>query len=117
MDSFIRACARCIGACTTGRLWLKQRSNTRLTPARRYSCGTGCNRTHGRLKFPAQAELGRSAQGKRVRWPTTPWTLPASMAVAFHPTEEYVAIETHDAIYIVAEKLAKSVAEKCGFPD
>ncbi|HEX6806023.1 MAG TPA: isoleucine--tRNA ligase [Terriglobales bacterium] len=52
-----------------------------------------------------------------IIWTTTPWTLPASMAVAFHPDEEYVALEASDAIYIVAEKLAKSVAEKCGFPD
>src|SRR5436305_9194139 len=36
---------------------------------------------------------------------------------SFHPTEEYVALEVSDAIYIVAEKLAKDVAEKCGFPD
>jgi isoleucyl-tRNA synthetase len=52
-----------------------------------------------------------------VIWTTTPWTLPASMAVAFHPTEEYVALEASDGIYIVAEKLAKDVAEKAGFPD
>src|SRR5438552_392 len=52
-----------------------------------------------------------------IIWTTTPWTLPASMAVAFHPSEEYVALEAQDAIYIIAEKLAKSVAEKCGFPD
>ena len=52
-----------------------------------------------------------------VIWTTTPWTLPASMAVAFHPGEEYVALEAQDAIYIVAEKLAKAVAEKAGFPD
>jgi isoleucyl-tRNA synthetase len=52
-----------------------------------------------------------------IIWTTTPWTLPASMAVAFHPTEEYVALEAEDGIYIVAEKLAKTVAEKCGFPD
>lgn len=52
-----------------------------------------------------------------IIWTTTPWTIPASMAVAFHPTEEYVALEAADAIYIVAEKLAKTVAEKCGFPD
>src|SRR6266566_2463079 len=52
-----------------------------------------------------------------IIWTTTPWTLPASMAVAFHPHEEYVALEAQDVIYIVAEKLAKSVAEKCGFPD
>jgi len=52
-----------------------------------------------------------------IIWTTTPWTLPASMAVAFHSSEEYVALEAADAIYIVAEKLAKEVAEKCGFPD
>jgi isoleucyl-tRNA synthetase len=52
-----------------------------------------------------------------VIWTTTPWTLPASMAVAFHPTEEYVALEAQDGIYIVAEKLAKTVAEKAGFPE
>ena len=52
-----------------------------------------------------------------IIWTTTPWTLPASMAVAFHPTEEYVALEAQDGIYIVAEKLATTVAEKAGFPD
>jgi len=52
-----------------------------------------------------------------IIWTTTPWTLPASMAVAFHPTEEYVALEAPDGIYIVAEKLAKDVAEKAGFSD
>jgi isoleucyl-tRNA synthetase len=52
-----------------------------------------------------------------IIWTTTPWTLPASMAVAFHPSEEYVALEAGDGTYIVAEKLSKVVAEKCGFPD
>jgi isoleucyl-tRNA synthetase len=52
-----------------------------------------------------------------IIWTTTPWTLPASMAVAFHPSEQYVAIEASDGIYIFAEKLAKTVAEKAGFPD
>ncbi len=52
-----------------------------------------------------------------IIWTTTPWTLPASMAVAFHPHEEYVAIETGGEIYIVAEKLAQMTAEKCGFKD
>jgi len=68
---------------------------------------------------PALGE-GRIPHGKPVYtiiWTTTPWTLPASMAVAFHPTEEYVALEAEDGMYIVAEKLAKTVAEKSGFPD
>jgi isoleucyl-tRNA synthetase len=29
-----------------------------------------------------------------IIWTTTPWTIPASMAVAFHPDFEYVALET-----------------------
>ena len=52
-----------------------------------------------------------------IIWTTTPWTLPASMAVAFHPEEEYVALETDNDIYVVAEHLSKATAEKCGFPD
>ncbi len=54
-------------------------------------------------------------KGKKVStiiWTTTPWTLPASMAVAFHPTEEYVAIpdsENPDEVFIVAERLARNV--------
>ena len=31
-----------------------------------------------------------------IIWTTTPWTLPASMAVAFHPDFEYVAFATTD---------------------
>jgi len=55
--------------------------------------------------------------GKKVStiiWTTTPWTLPASMAVAFHPGEEYVALESGGEVYIVATKLANDAAAKCG---
>ena len=65
----------------------------------------------------ADARIRKDKPVFTIIWTTTPWTLPASMAVAFHPTEEYVALEADDGIYIVAEKLAKTVAEKCGFPD
>ena len=50
-----------------------------------------------------------------IIWTTTPWTLPASMAVAFHPNETYVALEAPEDIYIVAEKLAGEVSERSGF--
>ncbi len=41
--------------------------------------------------------------------------MPASLAVAFHPDFEYVALENTDgAVYIVAEALAASVRESCG---
>jgi len=63
------------------------------------------------------AKLDAALAGKKVNtviWTTTPWTLPASMAVAFHPDEEYVALESGGEVYIVATKLAKDAAEKCG---
>src|SRR5437660_2588185 len=62
------------------------------------------------------AKIDTALEGKQVStiiWTTTPWTLPASMAVAFHPDEEYVALESGGEVYIVASKLARDVAEKC----
>jgi isoleucyl-tRNA synthetase len=52
-----------------------------------------------------------------IIWTTTPWTLPASLAITFHPEEEYVALQTPDAIYIVADKLAKATEEHCHLED
>ncbi len=53
-------------------------------------------------------------QVNTIIWTTTPWTLPASLAVAFHPEFEYVALESDGKVYIVAESLAKAIAEVCG---
>jgi isoleucyl-tRNA synthetase len=62
------------------------------------------------------ATIDAALAGKKVStiiWTTTPWTLPASMAVAFHPDEDYVALESRGEVYIVASKLAADVAAKC----
>ncbi|MDP9038157.1 MAG: isoleucine--tRNA ligase [Acidobacteriota bacterium] len=48
-----------------------------------------------------------------IIWTTTPWTLPASLAIAFHPEMEYVAIDTPDAIYLVSQALLSSVITHC----
>ncbi len=49
-----------------------------------------------------------------IIWTTTPWTLPASLAVAFHPEFDYVALENTDGnVYIVADSLATQVREAC----
>jgi isoleucyl-tRNA synthetase len=48
-----------------------------------------------------------------IIWTTTPWTLPASMAVAFNPEIEYAALEDGDDVYIVAEALLEQVREAC----
>jgi isoleucyl-tRNA synthetase len=51
-----------------------------------------------------------------IIWTTTPWTLPASMAVAFHPCAEYQAIADNDSgqVYILAAELAAGVIAKLG---
>ena len=36
-------------------------------------------------------------------WTTTPWTLPANLAIALHPDFEYVVVDKGDEIWIVAE--------------
>jgi isoleucyl-tRNA synthetase len=56
------------------------------------------------------AKIDPRLAGKPVStiiWTTTPWTLPASMAVAFHPALEYVALEHQGEVYIVAAALAE----------
>ncbi len=63
------------------------------------------------------AQIDAALAGKQVAtiiWTTTPWTLPASLAVAFHPDEEYVALETGGQVYIVAAKLAAETEQKTG---
>src|SRR5664279_5238978 len=62
------------------------------------------------------AAIDPALAGKPVStiiWTTTPWTLPASMAVAFHPDFEYVALAAGDEVYIVAAELAAAVAAAC----
>jgi isoleucyl-tRNA synthetase len=69
-----------------------------------------------RLTSPAEA-IDPRLGGKRVStiiWTTTPWTLPASLAVAFHPDFEYVALEQDGEVYIVAEALAGATRAACG---
>ena len=56
--------------------------------------------------------------GRRVYgliWTTTPWTIPANVAIAYHPKFEYVAVEAGGDVYIVAVELLKATAEKLGW--
>ncbi|MDP9158855.1 MAG: isoleucine--tRNA ligase [Acidobacteriota bacterium] len=65
-------------------------------------------------------QLAPALAGKKVStaiWTTTPWTLPASLAVAFHPQEEYVALQSGGEIYIVAAKLADTFAKNVGITE
>ena len=61
------------------------------------------------------ALAGRKVYG--LIWTTTPWTIPANMAIAYHPKFEYVAAQVGDDVFLVALELLKVTAEKCGWAD
>src|SRR5437016_4334732 len=58
---------------------------------------------------------GRRAWG--LIWTTTPWTIPANMAIAYNPRFEYAAVDVAGDVYLVAEDLLKVTAEKLGWKD
>jgi isoleucyl-tRNA synthetase len=48
-----------------------------------------------------------------IIWTTTPWTLPGSLAVAFGPEIQYVALQDGNDVYIVAKLLEDQVRKSC----
>ncbi len=65
------------------------------------------------VKFPV---VGREKTFV-VIWTTTPWTLPANLAVAYNKDFQYVSIRAGDENYILYRGLLPAVAEKCGWKD
>jgi isoleucyl-tRNA synthetase len=72
------------------------------------------------VKFPMKSDLSEKApalKNKKVSviiWTTTPWTLPANLAIAFHPDYEYAAFDTGEEAYLVAKRLVPVVADILG---
>ncbi len=68
----------------------------------------------------ARREEDRAVLAERVRrlfvviWTTTPWTLPANLAVCLNPHLEYVALDVGGDLYIVAERLADAFLAELG---
>ena len=71
------------------------------------------------VAFPADVEIDgkRYADVGLLAWTTTPWTIPANLAIAVHPEETYLVVETAGRRYVVAERLAASVAKAAGWTD
>ncbi len=73
------------------------------------------------VKFPARSDFGERLgflKGKKVSiviWTTTPWTIPANLAIAFHPDFDYVAVDVGDEVLILAEALLESCMREFGF--
>ena len=63
------------------------------------------------VKFPVVGYPGLSI----VIWTTTPWTLPANLAVAFNSSFSYSMVRVGNETYIVSTLLLSAVAAKCGW--
>jgi isoleucyl-tRNA synthetase len=69
------------------------------------------------VRFPVVAPLPDAPSAPRpsfVIWTTTPWTLPANLAIAVHPDEEYVALDAGGETLVVASKLVDAFAQAAG---
>ncbi len=72
------------------------------------------------VKFPMVSDLSEKfpvLKGKNVSvliWTTTPWTLPANLAIAFHPEFEYAAFAANGEVLIAAKRLVPVIAEELG---
>ena len=67
--------------------------------------------------MPNAAERFAALSGKDVSviiWTTTPWTLPASMAVALQVDYEYVFVPSGNRVYLLASELLPEVQKETG---
>jgi isoleucyl-tRNA synthetase len=72
------------------------------------------------VEFPMISDLSKKfpvLKDKQVFvliWTTTPWTLPANLAIAFHPDYEYSAFEADGKVFIAAKRLVPVLSEELG---
>lgn len=50
-----------------------------------------------------------------IIWTTTPWTIPANLAVAFHPALEYAVVRVGVDHYVVLNERVEATMAACGF--
>ncbi len=76
------------------------------------------------VKFAMQDDLSGimpELAGKSINvviWTTTPWTIPANLAITLHPDFEYVAVDIGGGeVYILARELVDSCMQTFGISD
>lgn len=75
------------------------------------------------VKFPLAEDAISVLPGVKPReasiiiWTTTPWTLPANLAIALHPSHPYAVVETEKGIFIIAKALVEEVMSKLQMRD
>ncbi len=69
------------------------------------------------VAFPAVDGKGLLKDANFLIWTTTPWTLPANLAISVHPRFTYLVVETKGKKYVVAETLKDSLAQLLHWDD
>ena len=69
------------------------------------------------LSAEALEKLDLKEEASILIWTTTPWTLPANLAVAVHPKLEYSVIKSDKGNFIVATALLDQVVSECGLEE
>lgn len=66
------------------------------------------------VNFPVKEGKGIISEDNTyvMIWTTTPWTLPANVAIALHPDFEYVLVETEQGNFLLAKELAANTMAK-----
>ncbi|MFC4770192.1 isoleucine--tRNA ligase [Effusibacillus consociatus] len=67
------------------------------------------------VKFPVTDGKGKLPEGSFiVIWTTTPWTIPANVAIAVHPEIQYVVAQVNGEKLVVAKELLGAVLKAAG---
>ncbi|WP_136808367.1 isoleucine--tRNA ligase [Desulfosediminicola flagellatus] len=75
------------------------------------------------VKFPVKEDISdvdSALAGDKVFvviWTTTPWTLPANLAVALHPDFEYAAVKVGEETWVLAKELVETVMTEVGIEE
>jgi isoleucyl-tRNA synthetase len=65
------------------------------------------------VRFPLEKPLSGAKNVSLIVWTTTPWTLPANVAVAVNPAFSYVLVKSGDEHFVLAEDLLEKTMTAC----
>lgn len=69
------------------------------------------------VAFPAKTDNDRFKDVNYLIWTTTPWTIPANLAISVNPKMEYVTVLVQDKKYVVAQTLLEKLANMFDWQD
>lgn len=73
------------------------------------------------VRFPLKEDFNGWSQGREnvytIIWTTTPWTIPANLAVAFHPMLNYAVVRVGNDHYVLLRDLVERTMAAIGFDE